>query len=51
MNFGKVQSFLNEIKHSAIPVWFLFITPVLVLISIPIAFSFIYFKSQIFRRF
>ena len=30
--------FLNEIKHGAIPVWFLLITPILVLISIPISF-------------
>ena len=30
--------FLNEIKHNAIPLWFLLITPILVLISIPISF-------------
>ena len=30
--------FLNEIKHEAIPLWFLIITPVLVTISIPISF-------------
>ena len=30
--------FLNEIKHSAIPLWFLLITPILVLVSIPISF-------------
>ena len=30
--------FLNEIKHDAIPLWFLLITPILVLISIPISF-------------
>ena len=29
--------FLNEIKHDVIPLWFLLITPILVLISIPIA--------------
>ena len=29
--------FLNEIKHNVIPLWFLLITPILVLISIPIA--------------
>ena len=29
---------LNEIKHDAIPLWFLLITPILVLISIPISF-------------
>ena len=30
--------FLNEINHEAIPLWFLLITPILVLISIPISF-------------
>tara|TARA_X000001036_G_scaffold439412_1_gene490479 strand:+ start:1621 stop:3528 length:1908 start_codon:yes stop_codon:yes gene_type:complete len=30
--------FLNEIKHDAIPLWFLLITPILVLVSIPISF-------------
>ena len=30
--------FLNEIKHEAIPLWFLIITPILVLVSIPISF-------------
>ncbi len=30
--------FLNEIKHEAIPLWFLLITPILVLVSIPISF-------------
>ena len=30
--------FLNEIKHDAIPLWFLLTTPLLVLISIPISF-------------
>ena len=39
MNFGKSSIFfLNEIKHDAIPLWFLLITPILVLISIPISF-------------
>ena len=36
--------FLNEIKHDAIPLWFLLITPTLVLISIPISFYF-YIKN------
>ena len=31
-------SYLNEIKHEAIPLWFLLVTPILVLISIPISF-------------
>ena len=30
--------FLNEIKHDVIPLWFLLITPILVIISIPISF-------------
>ncbi len=30
--------FLNEIQHEAIPLWFLLVTPILVVISIPIAF-------------
>ena len=30
--------FLNEIKHDAIPLWFLLTTPVLVLISVPLSF-------------
>ncbi len=30
--------FLNEIKHEAIPLWFLLLTPILVLFSIPVAF-------------
>ena len=30
--------FLNEIKHDVIPLWFLLITPLLVVLSIPISF-------------
>ena len=30
--------FLSEIQHDSVPVWFLLITPILVLISIPISF-------------
>ena len=32
--------FLNEIKHDVVPLWFLLITPVLVIISIPISLYF-----------
>ena len=32
--------FLNEIKHDAIPLWFLLTTPTLVLVSIPLSFYF-----------
>ena len=35
---AKFNLFLNEIKHDAIPFWFLLITPILVLLSIPISF-------------
>ena len=38
MTFGKLRSFLNEIKHETIPLWFLLITPILVLLSIPVSF-------------
>ena len=41
--------YLNEIKHEAIPIWFLLITPILVLISIPISF-YLYFQTQKFWR-
>ena len=30
--------FLNEFKHNAIPLWFLLFTPILVLLSIPVAY-------------
>ena len=36
--------FLNEIKHDTIPLWFLLLTPILVVVSIPI--SFYYFISN-----
>ncbi len=36
--------FLNEIKHDPIPMWFLFLTPTLVVLSIPI--SYYYFISN-----
>ena len=39
--------FLNEIKHEAIPLWFLLITPILVLISIPISY-YLYISNQNF---
>ena len=37
--------FLNEIKHDTIPLWFLILTPILVIVSIPI--SYYYFISNI----
>ena len=43
--------FLNEIKHDAIPLWFLLITPILVLISIPISFYLYILKPKILEEF
>jgi NADH-quinone oxidoreductase subunit L len=39
--------FLNEIKHDPIPSWFLFLTPILVTISIPIAFYYFVINTKI----
>ena len=43
--------FLNEIKHNAIPLWFLLITPILVLISIPISFYFYILNPKVLEDF
>ena len=43
--------FLNEIKHDVIPLWFLLITPILVLISIPISFYLYILKPKILEEF
>ena len=43
--------FLNEIKHETIPLWFLLITPILVLISIPISFYLYILKPLILEDF
>jgi len=43
--------FLNEIKHDAIPLWFLLITPILVLISIPISFYFYILNPRVLDDF
>ena len=43
--------FLNEIKHGVIPLWFLLITPILVLISIPISFYLYILKPKILEDF
>ena len=43
--------FLNEIKHEAIPLWFLIITPILVLISIPISFYLFILNPKILEDF
>ena len=43
--------FLNEIKHEAIPLWFLLTTPVLVLISIPISFYLFILNPKVIEEF
>ena len=43
--------FLNEIKHEAIPLWFLIITPILVLVSIPISFYLFILNPNILEDF
>ena len=43
--------FLNEIKHGAIPLWFLLITPVLVLISIPVSFYLFILNPKLLEEF
>ena len=43
--------FLNEIKHDTIPLWFLLITPILVLISIPISFYLYILNPKILEDF
>ena len=43
--------FLNEIKHDAIPLWFLLTTPLLVLISIPVSFYFYILNPKLLEDF
>jgi len=43
--------FLNEIKHDPIPLWFLFLTPILVTISIPISFYYFVTNTKILEDF
>ena len=43
--------FLNEIKHDPIPLWFLVLTPVLVVISIPISFYYFISNTKILEEF
>ncbi len=43
--------FLNEIKHESVPLWFLLITPVLVLIAIPLSFYFYVLNPKILEDF
>ena len=43
--------FLNEIKHDPIPLWFLILTPVLVVISIPISYYYFISNTKILEDF
>ena len=43
--------FLNEIKHDPIPLWFLLLTPTLVIISIPISFYYFVANVEILKEF
>ncbi len=43
--------FLDEIKYDAIPLWFLLLTPILVLISIPISFYFYILNPKVLDDF
>ena len=43
--------FLEEIKHDYIPLWFLLITPFLVVISIPVSFYYFILNSKILEGF
>ena len=43
--------FLNEIKHDPIPLWFLILTPVLVVVSIPISYYYFISNSKILEEF
>ena len=43
--------FLNEINHEDIPLWFLFITPTLVVIAIPISYYYFIKDTSILKNF
>ena len=43
--------FLNKIEHNSIPTWFLFLTPTLVVLSIPISFYYFIFNTKILDNF
>ena len=43
--------FLNEIKHDPIPLWFLILTPLLVVISIPISYYYFISNTKILEEF
>jgi NADH-quinone oxidoreductase subunit L len=43
--------FLNEIKHDSIPLWFLLLTPILVMISIPLSYYYFVYNTKILEEF
>ena len=43
--------FLNEIKHDPIPLWLLLLTPILVVVSIPISFYYFISNTKILEEF
>jgi NADH-quinone oxidoreductase subunit L len=43
--------FLNEIKHDHIPLWLLLITPILVVIAIPVSFYYFIINKKILEEF
>jgi len=43
--------FLNELKHDPVPLWFLLLTPVLVVISIPLSFYYFVSNTKILEAF
>ena len=43
--------FLNEIKHDHVPLWLLLITPVLVVITIPVSFYYFIINTKILEEF
>ena len=43
--------FLNELKHDPVPLWFLLLTPVLVVISIPLSFYYFVSNTKILEEF
>jgi NADH-quinone oxidoreductase subunit L len=43
--------FLNEIKHDHIPLWVLLVTPILVVIAIPVSFYYYVINTKILEEF
>jgi NADH-quinone oxidoreductase subunit L len=42
--------FINEIKHDYVPLWLLLITPILVIISIPLSFYYFIFNTRVIEE-